>query len=615
MSFAADNSAAVALSNQTIVLRLLGLAWRYRRGCLKAIGLQLLLLALSVGALGLTGLGIDCIHHRVVPGTKPPHWPFGLEPPATWPVMGVLALIAAVIIAVALLRAALSYYYAIAIVKLVQQGIVVDLRAQVYDKLQRLSFRFFDANASGTLINRITGDVQSVRLFVDGVVIQTVILLLSLALYLSYMLRIHAWLTLCCLGMVPLIWVASTIFSRAVKPAYARDRDLVDQMILDVSECTQGMHVIKGFAREAEAKARFDAANVAVRNQKQRIFWSISIFSPTVEFLSQINLMILLVYGGYLVMHGALPLGTGLIVFLGLLQRFSGQVNTITAITDSALQSLAAARRVFEVLDLPPEVASPARPRPPSRFRGAVAFERVSFAYEPGEPVLAEFNFRVEPGQCVGILGTTGSGKSTLLSLIPRFYDANMGRVLVDGNDVRELDLDDLRRQIGLVFQESFLFSNTVAANLSFGHPGATREQIERAAKVAAAHDFIQALPNGYDTVLGEAGMDLSGGQRQRLAIARAVLLEPSILLLDDPTAAVDAQTEHEILAAIDSARRARTTFLVTHRISVLRRADLVLVLNRGRLEQIGTHDQLIRVKGHYHRAAHIQLDEEALPA
>ena len=595
-----------------IIRRLLRLTWHYRAGCLKVIALQVVLLGLGIAGLSLAGLSIDYLRHAIDTATKAPAWPLGMDPPPGWRPLAVIGWIAILVLAMALLRACLNYVYSVAMTRLVQQGLVVDLRAQVYDKLQRLSFRFFDENASGTLINRITGDVQSVRMFVDGVVIQVVILLISLAWYLLYMLRIHTGLTVACLAPVPLLWVVSVIFTRKVKPAYVKNRDLVDRMVLDLSESVQGMQVVKGFVREAEHRARFAADNSAVRDQKQTIFWSVSLYSPTIEFLTQLSMLVLLGYGGVLVIRGAMPFGMGLIVFLGLLQRFAGQVGTIANITDSVQQSLVAARRVFEVLDSPVEIVSRPHARHVTRSRGALRFEHVHFAYTPGSPVLQDVDCTVPPGQCVAILGATGAGKSTLLSLIPRFYDVTAGRVCLDGEDIRALQLEDLRRQVGLVFQESFLFSNTVAANIAFGHPEAGRDMIERAARLAAAHEFILNLPQGYDTVLGEGGMDLSGGQRQRLAIARALLLEPPILLLDAPTAAVDPATENEILDAIDSAVQGRTTILVTQRPSVLRRADLILVLHRGRIEQRGTHAELIEQSGLYRSAACLQADEDA---
>jgi ATP-binding cassette subfamily B protein len=266
---------------------------------------------------------------------------------------------------------------------------------------------------------------------------------------------------------------------------------------------------------------------------------------------------------------------------------------------------------VFEILDAPVEVKNdPQAPRRP-QLEGLVQFENVSFTYDGAEAVVRDIDLTVKPGQCVAILGATGSGKSVLMSLIPRFFDPTAGRLLIDGIDARRLHLDDLRRNIGLVFQESFLFSNTVAANIAFGHPEATRAQVEKAARIAAAHDFITKLPNGYDTILGESGNSLSGGQRQRLAIARAVLLEPSILLLDDPTAAIDSETEQEIFEALDRAIQGRTTFIVAHRLSTLRRADFIIVLENGRIVQRGTHEELMRQPGPYLHVASLQLVDD----
>jgi ATP-binding cassette subfamily B protein len=249
------------------------------------------------------------------------------------------------------------------------------------------------------------------------------------------------------------------------------------------------------------------------------------------------------------------------------------------------------------------------------RLKGRISFERVGFDYLPAATVLEDISFEAEPDQVIGIFGMTGAGKSTLLSLIPRFYDPRRGRILADGQDLRELDLDSYRRQIGIVYQESFLFSNTVAANIAFGHPHASQAQIERAARAASAHDFILAAPNGYNTVLGESGVDLSGGQRQRLALARALLLEPPILILDDPTASVDPKTEHEIVSALRQAMAGRTTFVVANRLSLLRRADIILVLDQGRLAQTGTHDELIYQAGPYRETAMLQLMDLREPA
>jgi ABC-type multidrug transport system fused ATPase/permease subunit len=421
------------------------------------------------------------------------------------------------------------------------------------------------------------------------------------------MTSLHPGLTLACLATTPVLAVISTLFSRYIQPRYKQSREKVETMVQYFAESIQGVQVTKGFGREQEDRVAFSAKNQEVFDHQRGIFWRVSLFSP-VGFLTRINMMVLLGYGGWLVIDGQLPLGTGLLVFAALLDQFSGQVNQVATLVNSVQQSLVGARRVFEILDAPVEVSTAPDALARPRLTGHVRFEQLSFAYDAGGPVLKDIELEVKPGQCVAILGATGSGKSTLMSLIPRFYDPTGGRVLIDDIDARDLRLDDLRRGIGIVFQESFLFSNTVAANIAFGHPDATREQIEKAARIAAAHEFIMGLPKGYDTVLGESGNTLSGGQRQRLAIARAVLLEPAILLLDDPTAAIDSETEHEIFAALDNAIAGRTTFIVAHRLSTLRRADFIIVMENGRITQRGTHAELMRTPGPYLRVADLQL-------
>jgi ATP-binding cassette subfamily B protein len=600
-------------SNSELIRRLFGLAWRYRLRCIQVLGIQLILLTMGLVGLSFTGIGIDYIRqvmaHRAPgsPPVKPVSFLHMTLPPDMTP-MHVLAALGGMILVLSCCRAALNYIYAVKVNVLVQQKLVVDLRAEIYDKLQRLSFRFFDANTTGSIITRVTGDVQSVRMFVDQVLIQSVIMVISLTVYAIYMASLSPGLTLACLATTPVLWILSAMFSRKIQPEYAENRNLVERMVQYLAESIQGAAVVKGFGRELENRARFDRMNGAVFEQQYSIFWWVSLFSPTAGFLTRINTTVLLGYGGYLVAEGRLPLGAGLVVFAGLLDQFAGQVNNVATIVNSVQQSLIGARRVFEILDAPVDVKSPPEAVRRPRFDGAVRFEDVSFEYGRLDPVVREINLEVKPGECIAILGATGSGKSVLMSLIPRFYDVSKGRILVDGIDVRRLNLDDLRRNIGTVFQESFLFSNTVAANIAFGHPDATQAQVERAARIAAAHDFIMGLPKGYETVLGESGNSLSGGQRQRLAIARAVLLEPAILLLDDPTAAIDSETEHEIFEALDRAIAGRTTFIVAHRLSTLRRADLIIVLENGRIVQRGTHAQLIGVPGPYLHVANLQL-------
>lgn len=618
--------------------RLMGLAWQYRGPCLLVVALNILLVAMNVGGLRLAGLGIDVVRHHFDPLGRSPAWPLGISPPESWSAMKTLAAVSIAVLVVALLMALVKFAATIAAASL-SQKVLLRLRTEVYDKLQRLSFRFFDSAETSSLINRAAGDVQAVRTFVDGVFIKILIVGLSLCVYLAYMLSVHVPLTIACLLTSPVLWWGAVKFSRIVQPEYRKSAELGDHLISTLAETIQGVHVIKGFAREEQEIERFREANRQVRDQKERIFWRISIYQPLMGLLTQLNMLVLIGFGGYLVIRGEIALGAGLFVLANLLHEFANQVSQVTNIANTIQSSLAGAERVFEVLDTPLEIDNPPNAirlssvslesaatslanghplkvtRRPAR---SISFDHVSFAYERNGPegklVLDEVTFHVQPGETLGILGETGSGKSTLLSLVPRFYDVKAGEVRVEGHDVRTLDLDDLRRNVGIVFQESFLFSNTVMANIAFGHPDATMEEIERAARIASAEQFIRDLPNGYQTLIGEHGCNLSGGQRQRLAIARALLLDPPILLLDDATASVDAHTEHEIQDAMENARQGRTTLLVSNRISSLRRTDRIIVLKAGSIIQQGTHEELLKAPGYYRRLAELQFADLSDP-
>jgi ABC-type multidrug transport system fused ATPase/permease subunit len=595
-------------STADLVRRLLGIAWQFRTDCLLSLVLSLALLMLGLAGLQLLGVAVDVIRHALDPTQRGPVYPLGWKPPRSWGPLTVITALSLAIVAQALLRAVLTYEYNMVTARLAQAKIVPNLRDRIYDRLHRLSFRFFDTHGSSSIFNRVTGDVQNTRLFVDGVLLQGLNMVLTLAAYLVFMWRIHAVLTVACLSVTLGLWWVTHYYSGRLRPAYLHNRELFDHLVQLFTENVRGMQTIKGFAAEQHQIRRFEEANDRVSHQQKRIFLDLSIFTPATQLLSQLSLVILFAYGGWLYVQGRIPLGSGLVVFAGLLQQFNGQVANITTIANSVQQSFTAARRVFEVLDTPSEVENRPYAKMVDHLEGRVVFDQVSFGYRADRAVLKNVSFEARPGQVIGIFGRTGMGKTTLLNLLPRFYDPLEGRILVDGWDLRELDLDSYRRQIGIVYQESFLFSNTVAANIAFGSPHASQEQIEHAAKVASAHEFILRLPEGYGTVLGESGVDLSGGQRQRLALARALLLEPPILLLDDPTASVDPKTEHEIVSALRLAMSGRTTFIVANRLSLLMRADVILVLERGQLSNVGTHDELLRAPGPYREAAVLQL-------
>lgn len=604
---AASAAEAIKPSNWVLLRRLIAIGFEYRRGCVEMIAMHLGLVALTLSGLGLTGLGIDYIRSVIEPGSTTPQWPFGMAPPTGWTPMQVILAIAAAVMIAGLLTALLRYFAAIAAARLTQR-VLLRLRSDVYEKLQQLNFDFYDSGESSSIINRAAGDVSSVRSFVDGVIIKVLSVLLTLIVYLIYMLRVHVPLTLVCLSTTPLLWWGASRFSRIVQPAYRKASELGDAMVRTLVENLQGIHVVKGFAREPEEIARFNQANDAIQDEKESIFRMLSTWQPTIGFLTQVNMLILIGYGGWLVIKGEMALGSGLFVFANLLHEFANQVSQITAVANTIQSSLVSSQRVFEVLDTPIRIVSPPNAVTLPRARGEITFEAVTFGYKPGTPVLRNISYTVKPGECLAITGETGAGKSTLLSLLMRFYDVDQGAIRVDGHDVRSLNLDSLRRNIGIVFQEAFLFSHTVAANIAFGRPDATLDDIERAARIACADRFIDEMPDRYDTVVGEHGANLSGGQRQRLSIARALLLDPPILLFDDATASVDPETEHEIREALDSAMQGRTTLVVSNRLSTLRRADRILILENGQVTAIGQHEDLMHSSPYYRRLSELQF-------
>jgi ATP-binding cassette subfamily B protein len=472
-------------------------------------------------------------------------------------------------------------------------AVELDMRTGVYAKLVRLSFGFYDRHQTGQLMSRATVDLQGVRFFLGyGLIFffQNIFTVLGVAIVVFAI----SWpLALIVVAIAPPLIAVAYRYSHVSHPLL---RD-VQQKLADVATVTEenivGVHVVKSFAQEETEQAKFERRSQAVFEQSVLANRQRALYIPVLAFLPLLAQAAILLVGGRMVSHGSLTLGD-FVAFNLYLAMLIGPLRQLGVWIGQAQRATASGERIFQVIDEPEDIADApdARELPPGP--GAVRFEHVTFGYDPARPVLHDVDLALEPGKVVALIGHTGAGKTTLASLIPRFYDAQQGRVLVDGADVRDLSLTSLRREIGVIAQDPFLFSATVRENLAFGRSDATDEDVERAARLAQAHEFVEALPNGYDTVIGERGITLSGGQRQRIAIARALVVDPRVLILDDATASVDATTEARIRRGLQEAMRGRTTIIVAHRLSTIALADEIVVLDAGRVVARGTHDDLV---------------------
>jgi ATP-binding cassette subfamily B multidrug efflux pump len=492
------------------------------------------------------------------------------------------------------------------------QNVAFDVRNALFDKIQSLSFSYHDRAQTGQLMTRLTSDVEMVRQF-TGMGLFQFINALIMILGSAVLLLLMNWrLALIALATIPLMLLLIGRFMMTIRPVFEQVQARLGALNTVLQENLAGVRVVKAFAREPFEASRFQTANQAYLETNLQTVRAFAANFPIIFLIFNLGTLAIVWFGGNMVMSDQLSLGE-LTAFMTYLNFMIFPMMMIGMLSAMVARAAASARRIFEILDAQSEVTDRpgAAPLPP--IRGQVAFEDVSFRYIGGEQdTLSHVSFSAEPGQTVAVLGATGSGKSTIINLIPRFYDVTDGRVALDGFDVRDVTLDSLRSQVGIVLQETTLFSGTIRDNIAYGRPEAGDEEVIEAAKAAQAHEFIVEMPDGYRTRVGERGIGLSGGQRQRIAIARALLIDPHILILDDSTSSVDAETEYQIQQALERLMVGRTSFVIAQRISTVRHADLIIVLDQGRLAATGTHQQLLAESPLYAEILYSQLREDA---
>ncbi|BCW99523.1 MAG: ABC transporter [Armatimonadota bacterium] len=486
--------------------------------------------------------------------------------------------------------------------------VTLDVRRQLYNALQRLSLAYFDRRQIGAVMSRVTQDTGALQGFLVGSAQYFLIFLLQLII-ICVLLFLTSWhLALIALSPAPIVAAITLLSTRRLRYVYTRFWTSWSRLNAMLSDSLSGIRVVRAFAQEGREVRRFDENTEALFESEYSAARLVNLLMPTLSVIIEFGQYPVWLVGGIMVVKGEMTFGR-LMMFTGYLGMFYGPLQWLTNLADSVPRSLTAAERIFEVLDTEPEVADSENAVPLPHIHGDVEFRNVYFGYDRNKPILKDVSLHVRPGEMIGLVGKTGAGKSTFINLVCRFYDPQMGQVLIDGVDVRAVRLSDLRSQIGVVLQEPFLFSGTIAENIAYGKPNATPEEIMRAAKAANAHDFIMKFPDGYDTQVGERGGRLSGGERQRISIARAILHNPRILIFDEATSAVDTETEKQIQEAIERLVQNRTTFAIAHRLSTLRKADRIVVIDDGRIVEVGTHDELLDLRGHYWRLVQMQTD------
>ena len=513
--------------------------------------------------------------------------------------------IAASIIAIFIVRG-LFWYGQNYLMSYVGQSVIIDIRAAVFKKLQRLSVSFYDKNKTGTIMSYVTNDVNAlqsamventIEMITEGfILIGSVVAMI----YLDWRLTLF---TVCTFPVV--LWFME-FFGKKIRKTGGRIQECTADITSVLQESVASARVIKSFVREDYEVDRFDVENKANFRANMKNAQLMATLTPVVELVAAIGVTMIIWYGGNNVINGTITAGS-LVAFLTYAVNISNPIKRLTRVIGNIQKALAAAQRVFMIIDMPEEIAESRDAKQLPEVSGKVEFQNVYFAYNDKGNVITDLSFSVKPGEVIAIVGPSGAGKSTIANLLPRFYDVNKGDIKIDGHSVREVTLDSLREQVGIVPQETMLFNGSVYNNILYGRLDATKEEIEAAAKAANAHDFIMQLTDGYETKLGDRGVNLSGGQRQRIAIARAILKNPRILILDEATSALDTESERVVQEALDRLMVGRTSFVIAHRLSTVKNADKILVLEKGNLVESGTHDELLALDGLYAHLYKIQ--------
>lgn len=513
--------------------------------------------------------------------------------------------IAASIIAIFIVRG-LFWYGQNYLMSYVGQSVIIDIRAAVFKKLQRLNVSFYDKNKTGTIMSYVTNDVNAlqsamventIEMITEGfILIGSVVAMI----YLDWRLTLF---TVCTFPVV--LWFME-FFGKKIRKTGGRIQECTADITSVLQESVASARVIKSFVREDYEVDRFDVENKANFRANMKNAQLMATLTPVVELVAAIGVTMIIWYGGNNVINGTITAGS-LVAFLTYAVNISNPIKRLTRVIGNIQKALAAAQRVFMIIDMPEEIAESRDAKQLPEVSGKVEFQNVSFAYNDKGNVITDLSFSVKPGEVIAIVGPSGAGKSTIANLLPRFYDVNKGDIKIDGHSVREVTLDSLREQVGIVPQETMLFNGSVYNNILYGRLDATKEEIEAAAKAANAHDFIMQLTDGYETKLGDRGVNLSGGQRQRIAIARAILKNPRILILDEATSALDTESERVVQEALDRLMVGRTSFVIAHRLSTVKNADKILVLEKGNLVESGTHDELLALDGLYAHLYKIQ--------